>query len=500
MTIISEDDFVKSIADSLQYISCYHAPGYIRHLAEAYRKEESPPARNAIAQILMSSKLAAMARRPICQDTGVANVFVKLGMGARLNSERPLGELVNEAVRIAYTDKDNPLRASMVRDPEFDRVNTRDNTPAVTHVEMVAGNSIHVTVAAKGGGSENKARFTVLTPSAPVADWVVETVGRLGAGWCPPGLIGIGIGGSAEKSMLLAKEALLEPIDMTDLLSRGPTNAVEEMRVAIYGRINALGVGAQGLGGMTTVVDVKIRSYGAHAASKPVSLIPQCAADRHISFTLDGSGPAEFIPPSLDLWPDIEPGEVQRTARRVDLDAITREEVAGWRAGETLLLTGKLLTGRDAAHARMAAMLQKGETLPVALRGRGIYYTGPVEAVRDEIIGPAGPTTSSRMDGFTAQMLEQGLLLMIGKAERTAPAIDAIKKHGAAYLIAVGGAAYLVAKAVKSARIVAFEDLGMEAIRELAVEDMPVTVAVDAEGTSIHSIGPSQWRSPLARA
>jgi fumarate hydratase class I len=415
-----------------------------------------------------------------------------------LQTDRPLGDLVNEAVRNAYTDRDNPLRATMVKDSEFDRTNTRDNTPAITHVEMVAGNSIRVTVAAKGGGSENKARFTVLTPSASVADWVVSTVEGLGAGWCPPGLIGIGIGGSAEKSMLLAKEALLEPIDMTDLLQRGPQNRLEEMRIEIYERVNALGIGAQGLGGLTTVVDVKIRSYASHAASKPVGLIPQCAADRHISFTLDGSGPARFAPPRPELWPDIVLEEAQGSARRVNLDTLTRNEVADWKAGETLLLSGKLLTGRDAAHARMAGMLERGEPLPVALDSRAIYYVGPVEAVRDEIIGPAGPTTSSRMDAFTGLMLEQSLLVMIGKAERSPATIDEIRKQGAAYLIAVGGAAYLVSKAVKAARIIAFEDLGMEAIRELAVEDMPVTVAVDASGDSIHTSGPRQWRSPFA--
>jgi len=496
--VIREDDFVNSVAQSLQYVSYYHAPDYIRHLAESYRQEESPAARNAIAQILISSRMAAIAQRPVCQDTGVANVFVKIGMGARLQTDRPLGDLVNEAVRIAYTDRDNPLRATMVRDSEFDRTNTRDNTPAITHVELVAGESIRVMVAAKGGGSENKARFTVLTPSASVADWIVSTVEGLGAGWCPPGLLGIGIGGSAEKSMLLAKEVLLEPIDMTDLRRRGPQSRLEEMRIEIYERVNALGIGAQGLGGLTTVVDVKIRSYASHAASKPVGLIPQCAADRHISFTLDGSGPAQFAPPSPDLWPDIVLEEAQGSARRVNLDMLTRDEVAEWKAGETLLLSGKLLTGRDAAHARMAEMLQRGEPLPVSLDGRAIYYVGPVEAVRDEVIGPAGPTTSSRMDGFTGLMLEQGLLVMIGKAERSPATVEQIRKHGAAYLIAVGGAAYLVARAVKAARILAFEDLGMEAIRELVVEDMPVTVAVDAAGESIHTSGPRQWRSPFA--
>ncbi len=480
--VIHEDDFVSSIAEGLQYISCYHPADYIAHLAEAYAKEESPAARNAIGQILANSRMAAIARRPICQDTGVVNVFVKLGAGAHIETRRALADLVNDAVRAAYTNGDNPLRASMVRDPEFDRSNTGDNTPAITHVELVAGDEVRVTVAAKGGGSENKARFTVLTPSASVTDWVVKTVESLGAGWCPPGILGIGIGGSAEKSMLLAKESLLERIDMTQLRQRGPSTPLEKMRIEIYDKINALGIGAQGLGGMTTVVDVKIRSYAAHAASKPVSLIPQCAADRHIAFTLDGSGPAQFAPPRLDLWPAIMEQDLQGAARRVNLDALEREEVSTWKAGETLLLSGRMLTARDAAHARLVSMIQKGEPLPVSLEGRCIYYVGPVDAVRDEVIGPAGPTTSSRMDRFTEALLEKGLLLMIGKAERGGATNEAIRRHGAAYLIAVGGAAYLVSKAVKSARIVAFEDLGMEAIRELTVEDMPVTVEVDASG------------------
>jgi fumarate hydratase class I len=494
-SLISEDDFVTSIAEGLQYISCYHPPDYISHLSEAYGREKSEAARNAIAQILLNSRMAAMARRPICQDTGVVNVFIKLGVGARLATSRALADLVNVAVRAAYTDKDNPLRASMVRDPEFDRTNTRDNTPAITHVEVVEGNAIAITVAAKGGGSENKARFTVLRPAASAAEWVVSTVEQLGAGWCPPGIIGIGIGGSAEKSMLLAKQSLLEPIDMTALLERGPSNRTEEMRIALYERINALGIGAQGLGGMTTVVDVKVRTHPAHAASKPVSLIPQCAADRHISFTLDGSGPAVFTPPSLDLWPDIGIDEIQGPARRVNLATVSRAEVAAWKAGETLLLSGTMLTARDAAHARLVSMIGRGEALPVDLRGRCIYYVGPVDAVRDEVIGPAGPTTSTRMDPFTEAMLQQGLLLMIGKAERGPETVDAIRRHGAAYLIAVGGAAYLVSKAVKSSRLAAFEDLGMEAIREFTVEDMPVTVAVSAGGDSVHTSGPALWRS-----
>ena len=496
--LISEDDFVASIADALQYIAVYHPPSFIRALAESYAREESLAARDAIAQILINSRMAAFGRRPICQDTGVVNVFVKIGMSARIDSERPVADLVNEAVRTAYLHPDNPLRASIVRDPLFDRTNTGDNTPAVVHFDLVAGDKVTVTVAAKGGGSENKAKFVNLAPAASVTDWVVQTVETLGAGWCPPGLLGVGVGGSAEKAMCMAKEALLEPIDMSDLLRRGPSSLLEEMRIEIYDKINALGIGAQGLGGLTTVVDVKIRSYPCHAASKPVGLIPQCAADRHVTFSLDGSGPAALTPPDLSLWPELSMGAQAASARRVDLDRLTREEVSTWRAGETLLLSGRMLTGRDAAHKRLVSMIECGETLPVDLKERAIYYVGPVAAVRDEVVGPAGPTTSTRMDGFTETVLSAtGLLLMIGKAERGAAAVAAIKRHGAAYLIAVGGAAYLVSKAVKSARVLAFADLGMEAIHEFVVEDMPVTVAVDSSGASIHEIGPSQWRRPV---
>ena len=499
-TEIREDDLVASIADALQYIAVYHPPSFVRALADAYAAEESPAARDAIGQILVNSRMAAFGRRPMCQDTGTVNVFVKLGMGARIASTRPLDVLVNAAVHLAYSNPDNPLRASIVRDPLFDRTNSGDNTPAVVHVESVPGDTVTITVAAKGGGSENKAKFVNLAPAASVADWVVATVETLGAGWCPPGLLGIGVGGSAEKSMIMAKQVLLEPIDMAALLRRGPTSKLEELRIEIYDRVNALGIGAQGLGGLTTVVDVKVRSFPCHAASKPVGLIPQCAADRHLTFTLDGSGPATLAPPDLALWPDLKLADQAAGTRRVDLDDLTRAEVATWRAGETLLLNGRMLTGRDAAHKRMVDLIARGEPLPVDLRDRAIYYVGPVDAVRDEVVGPAGPTTSTRMDGFTDTILDAtGLLLMIGKAERGPTAIASIARHGAAYLIAVGGAAYLVSKAVKSARVLAFADLGMEAIHEFVVQDMPVTVAVDARGESVHQTGPSRWKRPVVR-
>jgi fumarate hydratase class I len=492
---IREEDFVGSIADALQFISVYHPADYVAHLARCYEREESPAARAAIAQILANSRMSAIGGRPICQDTGTVIAFVKIGMEARIKSGRPLAQLVDEAVRRAYRDPDNPLRASMVADPIFERRNTRDNTPAITHVELVEGDKVEVAVAAKGGGSENKARFATLRPAEPVVDWVLRTMEGLGAGWCPPGLLGIGIGGSPEKALLMAKESLMEPIDMTELLARGPASALEALRLELYEKVNALGIGAQGLGGLTSVLDVKIRTFPTHAASKPIGLIPQCAADRHVHFTLDGSGPAVFTPPDLSLWPDLPLDFLGGAARRVDLDRLTRAEVAGWQAGETLLLSGRLLTGRDAAHKRMTEMLKRGERLPVEFRDRAIYYVGPVDAVREEAVGPAGPTTASRMDPYTETMLaETGLLVMIGKAERGPDAIAAIRKHGAAYLIAVGGAAYLVAKAIKSARVLAFEDLGMEAIHEFVVENMPVTVAVDATGRSVHAEGPQRWK------
>ncbi len=492
---ISEADLITSLADAFQFISSYHPADYIENLGTAYEVEQSPAAKSAIGQILVNSRMAALGKRPICQDTGTAQVFMKVGMGVRFETKRDLAELVNEAVRIAWRREANPLRASVVGDPIFARRNTGDNSPAMLHVDLVAGDVVEIHVAAKGGGSENKAKFAALEPSDDVVEWVLRTVEKLGAGWCPPGLIGLGVGGSPERAMLLAKQSLLEPIDMPELLARGPASKLEEMRIELYGKINALGIGAQGLGGLTTVLDVKILTFPTHAASKPVGLVPQCAADRHIAFTLDGSGPASFAPPDLDLWPRDIQISTSGMARKVDLDTLTRAEVATWKAGETLLLSGRMLTGRDAAHARMSAMLKLGEALPVDLRDRAIYYVGPVDAVGDEAVGPAGPTTATRMDRFTDELLAQtGLLVMIGKAERGPEAIEAIRRHSAAYLIAVGGAAYLVSKAIKSARVLAFADLGMEAIHEFTVEDMPVTVAVDAKGASVHSFGPAMWR------
>lgn len=495
MPVISEDDLITSIADALQFIACYHPEDYIANLSRAYAAEESPAARNAMAQILVNSRMAAIGRRPMCQDTGTAQVFMKVGMGARIATMRDLQAVIDEAVRRAWRREANPLRASVVGDPLFGRRNTGDNTPAMLSVELVAGGTVEVHVAAKGGGSENKAKFAALEPSDDVTDWVLRTVEKLGAGWCPPGLIGLGVGGSPEKAMLLAKKSLLDPIDMPELLARGPASKLEEMRIDLYRKINALGIGAQGLGGLTTVLDVKIATFPTHAASKPVGLVPQCAADRHVHFVLDGTGPAVFSPPDPALWPaDIAIGATQ-DARRVDLDRLTKAEVATWKAGETLLLSGRMLTGRDAAHARMSAMLKAGEALPVDLRDRAIYYVGPVDAITGEAVGPAGPTTATRMDRFVDELLEKtGLLVMIGKAERGPEAIDAIRRHKAASLVAVGGAAYLVSKAIRSAKVLAFADLGMEAIHEFTVEDMPVTVAVDATGASVHALGPTLWR------
>ncbi|WP_371260168.1 fumarate hydratase [Shinella sp. SUS2] len=498
--IVAGSDVTASIADALQYISYYHPPDYIRYLAAAYEREESPAAKNAMAQILVNSRMAAFGRRPICQDTGLVVIFAKVGMSVHIDSSYSLANLINEGVRRAYLDPDNPLRASVVLDPLSTRKNTRDNTPAILHVDLVPGNEITFIVAAKGGGSENKARFTQLNPSGSVSDWVVETISTLGSGWCPPGLIGIGVGGSAEKAMLMAKEVLNEPIDMFDLLRRGPSSPEDALRVELYQRINALGIGAQGLGGLTTVVDVKVATFPTHAASKPVAMIPQCAANRHVKFVLDGSGPAVLTPPDLGDWPEIDvDSTLSIGARRVDLDTLTREQTAEWRAGEILLLSGKMLTGRDAAHKRMVELIEAGEPLPVDLHGRVIYYVGPVPAARGEIVGPAGPTTSTRMDMFTGTILKAtGLYAMIGKAERGAVAIDAIVEHRAPYMIAVGGAAYLISRSIKSARVVAFEDLGMEAIHEMEVRDMPVTVAVDVNGNSIHRTGPDAWRNYIA--
>ena len=501
MTIIKQDDLIESIAAALQYISYYHPADYIAHLARAYTAEQSPAAKDAIAQILTNSKMCAEGRRPICQDTGIVNVFLKIGMDIRFEGfAGSLVDAVNEGVRRGYLDPENKLRASIVADPHFTRKNTQDNTPAVVHMEVVPGDTLDVQVAAKGGGSENKSKFVMLNPSDSLVDWVLKTVPTMGAGWCPPGMLGIGIGGTAEKAMLMAKEALMEDIDMFDLMQRGPANQTEALRVELYEKVNALGIGAQGLGGLSTVLDVKIRMYPTHAASKPVAMIPNCAATRHAHFVLDGSGPAYLEPPSLDLWPDVHWQPDYNKSRKVDLDTLTREEVASWKPGDTLLLSGKMLTGRDAAHKRIQDLLARGEQLPVDFTGRVIYYVGPVDPVRDEAVGPAGPTTATRMDKFTEMMLgETGLIAMIGKAERGPTAIEAIKKHRSAYLMAVGGAAYLVAKAIKSARVVGFADLGMEAIYEFDVRDMPVTVAVDAGGTSVHETGPREWQSRIGR-
>ncbi|MFB9981294.1 fumarate hydratase [Mesorhizobium kowhaii] len=494
MAVIKEEDIRASIATALQFISYFHPADFIRHMADAYDREESDAARNAIGQILKNSRMAALGRRPICQDTGAANVFFKIGLGARIESDRDLQSIVDDAVRDAYLAEENPLRASMVRDPLFDRQNTGDNTPAIVHVDMVAGAEIEITVSAKGGGSENKAKFATLDPGESVADWVVKTVETLGAGWCPPGILGVGVGGSAEKSMLLAKQALNEPLDMTELLKRGPTTKADELRLDIYRRVNDLGIGAQGLGGLTSVLDVKLATFPCHAASLPVSLIPNCAATRHVHFKLDGSGPATFDPPDLSDWPEVAL-EVSTDMRRVDLDSLDEDSVREWTPGETLLLSGTLYTGRDAAHRRMVEMISRGQSLPVDLKDKAIYYVGPVKPVGDEILGSAGPTTASRMDRYLETILPAtGLRVMVGKAERGPEAIQAIVKNRAVYLVAVGGAAYLVSKAVRSARVVAWPDLGMEAIYELKVEDMPVMVGVDSRGKSIHAIGPALWR------
>ena len=493
-TTIREDDFIQSVADALQFISYYHPLDYIEHLGRAYEREQSPAAKDAIAQILTNSRMCAEGKRPICQDTGIVVVFVKIGMDVRWDgATMGVADMINEGVRRAYTHPDNVLRASLVADPAGTRKNTRDNTPAVIHMEVVPGGSVEVTVSAKGGGSENKSKMVMLNPSDSIVDWVVKTVPTMGAGWCPPGMLGIGIGGSAEKAMVMAKEALMEPIDMHELLERGPANKLEELRIELYEKVNALGIGAQGLGGLTTVLDVKIRTFPTHAASKPVAMIPNCAATRHAHFVLDGSGPVALDPPPLDLWPDVH-WKPSAESRRVNLDALTQEEVRGWKPGQTLLLSGRMLTGRDAAHKRLADLLVAGKQLPVDLRGRVIYYVGPVDPVRDEAVGPAGPTTATRMDKFTDLMLEKtGLFAMVGKAERGPVAIEAIRRHGSAYLIAVGGAAYLVSKAIRKARVVAFPELGMEAIYEFEVADMPVTVAVDARGESVHETGPRIW-------
>jgi fumarate hydratase class I len=499
MTTIKQADLIESVAGALQYISYYHPVDYIKGLAAAYEREESPAARDAIAQILINSRMCAEGHRPICQDTGIVTVFLKIGMDVRWEGfTGSLEDAVNEGVRRAYNHPDNKLRASVLADPAGKRANTKDNTPAVINMSIVPGDKVDVIVAAKGGGSEAKSKFAMLNPSDSIVDWVLKTVPTMGAGWCPPGMLGIGIGGTAEKAMLLAKEALMEPIDIQDLIARGAKTRAEELRLELYEKVNALGIGAQGLGGLTTVLDVKVTDYPTHAANLPVAMIPNCAATRHAHFELDGSGPVYLDPPSLDDWPSLTYDSSK--GRRVDLDTVTREEVASWKPGDVLLLNGKMLTGRDAAHKRMTEMLNRGETLPVDLAGKFIYYVGPVDPVRDEVVGPAGPTTSTRMDKFTEQILaETGLLGMIGKSERGPVAIEAIKKHQSVYLMAVGGAAYLVSKAIKAARVLAFEDLGMEAIYEFTVQDMPVTVAVDSTGISVHNTGPKEWQAKIGK-
>jgi len=499
MSTIKQSDLIDSVAGALQYISYYHPVDYITNLARAYELEESPAAKDAMAQILINSRMCAEGHRPICQDTGIVTVFVKVGMDVRWEGfTGSIDDAINEGVRRAYLDPDNTLRASILLDPAGARKNSKDNTPAVIHYSMVPGDKVDITVAAKGGGSENKSKMVMLNPSDSIVDWVLKTVPTMGAGWCPPGMLGIGIGGTAEKAVLLAKEALMDPIDMQELLKRGPQNRIEELRVELYEKVNALGIGAQGLGGLTTVLDVKILDYPTHAASLPVAMIPNCAATRHAHFVLDGSGPVYLDPPSLADWPSLTYDASK--GKRVNLDSVTREEVASWKPGDVLLLNGKMLTGRDAAHKRMVDMLNKGEALPVDLAGRFIYYVGPVDPVRDEAVGPAGPTTATRMDKFTEQVLAQtGLLGMIGKAERGPAAIEAIKKHKSVYLMAVGGAAYLVSKAIKTAKVVGFADLGMEAIYEFDVVDMPVTVAVDSLGTSVHQTGPAEWQAKIGK-
>ncbi|WP_031433789.1 fumarate hydratase [Methylomarinum vadi] len=501
MSIIRQDDFIDSIADALQYISYYHPRDFIQAMHAAYEKEQSPAAKDAIAQILINSRLCAEGKRPVCQDTGIVTVFLKIGMDVRWDAKLSVVDMINEGVRRAYTHPDNVLRASILADPAGKRVNTGDNTPAVVHMEVVPGNTVEVEVAAKGGGSEAKSKFAMLNPSDSIVDWVLKTVPTMGAGWCPPGILGIGIGGTAEKAMLLAKQACMESIDIQELHARGPDNALEELRLELFDKVNALGIGAQGLGGLTTVLDVKIKDYPTHAANKPVAMIPNCAATRHAHFVLDGSGPAQLQPPKLEDWPIIS-RDAGETARRVNLDSLTKEDILDWKPGETLLLSGTLLTGRDAAHKRLVDLFERSETPPanIDFTNKFIYYVGPVDPVRDEVVGPAGPTTATRMDKFTEAMLEHtGLLGMIGKAERGPQAIEAIRKHQAVSLIAVGGAAYLVSKAIRHARVIAFEDLGMEAIHEFVVEDMPVTVAVDSRGDSIHVSAPRLWQAKIGK-
>ena len=498
MTIIKQEDFIQSVADAFQYISYYHPVDYIKALTQAYDREESPAAKDAMAQILINSRMAAEGHRPICQDTGICIAFIKAGMDVRWDTRLSVEQMVNEGVRRAYTDTNNTLRASVLADPDGKRRNTGDNTPAVTHVELVPGNMVEVIVAAKGGGSENKSKFAMLLPNDNIVDWVLSVVPTMGADWCPPGILSLGIGGTPEKAMLMAKWGMMEPLNLHELRARGASSRAEELRLEIYEKVNALGIGAQGLGGLSTVLDVKVNDYPTHAASKPVALLPNCAATRHAHFTLDGSGPVHLEPPSLGDWPSLTLD--LSTSRRVNLDTLSKDQIAAWKSGERLLLSGKLLTGRDAAHKRLVEMISKREKLPVDFTNRFIYYVGPVSPVRDEAVGPAGPTTSSRMDQFTEPMLAHtGLIGMIGKSERGPIAIEAIRKHHAVYCIAVGGAAYLVSKAIRKSRVLAFEDLGMEAIYEFEVKDMPVTIAVDSAGNAVHKSGPAEWRARIGK-
>jgi fumarate hydratase class I len=497
-TIIRQEDLIQSVADALQFISYYHPLDFIRGMREAWEIEESPAAKAALTQVLVNSRMCAIGKRPICQDTGIVIAFVEVGMDVQWEADMSLDDMINEGVRRGYGNPDNVLRASVLEDPDGARTNTTDNTPAVIHYKVVPGSEVNIEVAAKGGGSEAKAKFAMLNPSDSVVDWILSVVPTMGAGWCPPGLLGVGIGGTPEKAMMLAKESMMDPIDMHELKARGAASHLEELRIELYEKVNALGIGAQGLGGLTTLLDVKIREYPTHAANKPVAVIPNCAATRHVHFTLDGTGPAEFRPPDLSEWPEID-FDLGDEARRVNLDTLTPEEVASWKSGETLLLSGKLLTGRDAAHKKLVDLIEAGEELPVDFTNRIIYYVGPVDPVGDEVIGPAGPTTATRMDKFTRTMLEKtGLIGMVGKAERGDAAIEAIRDSKAAYMIAVGGAAYLVAKAITKSKVIAFEELGMEAIHEFEVEDMPVTVAVDSTGASVHKEGPKIWSAKIA--
>lgn len=499
MTVIKQQDFIESIYDALQYISYYHPIDFVRALKKAYEREQNPAAKSAIAQILVNSKMCAIGHRPLCQDTGIVSCFVKLGMDVKFDGDMTIEEMVNEGTRRAYCSETNPLRKSVLRDPIGARVNTKDNTPAVTYIETVPGNKVQVLIASKGGGSENKSKLVMLNPSDSIEDWILEQIPHMGAGWCPPGIIGVGVGGTMDKAAVLAKEALMEPIDIDELIAKGAETSEEKLRLSLYDQINKLGIGAQGLGGLTTVLDVKVKTYPTHAVAKPVAIIPNCAASRHIDFELDGTGPVNLVPPSLDEWPDIELGNSDN-ARRVNLNNITKEEMATWKTGETLLISGTILTGRDAAHKRICDLIAAGKPLPegVDFKGKFIYYVGPVPPVGDEVVGPAGPTTSTRMDKFVETMLsETGLYGMIGKSERGAAAVDSIKKHGAVYLMAVGGAAYLVSKAIKKSRVVAFPELGMEAIYEFEVQDMPVTVAVDSQGHNIHVSGPAEWKEKI---